>query len=65
MTESQDLIRNAIAEALEFHMNDKGITVSVTQLADIIVRHVDFIDNPVLAHKGINWYVKDLFKKIK
>lgn len=63
MKDYKDLLRNDITEALEKDLNDKTLSVSYGQLADCIMRNADFSD-PTLAHKGVNWHVKELLKQL-
>jgi hypothetical protein len=62
--ENEDLIKNQLSEAL-VKFSDQKMSISDAQnLADIVLRYVDF-SNSSLSHKGINWYAKHLLKKIE
>lgn len=61
--ESQGLLARQLSEALEKFSGNKISTETANKVADMALRNVDF-SNSTLAHKGINWYAKELLKKI-
>jgi hypothetical protein len=58
------LLTNQLADALVKY-SDKRLSSDIAEkVANIALKNVDF-SNSTLAHKGINWFAKDLLKRIK
>lgn len=62
--ENTGLLMNQLAEALVKFSNERLTFGLAEKVANIALKNVDF-SNSTLAHKGINWYAKDLLKLIK
>ncbi|GAA4881726.1 hypothetical protein GCM10023310_72210 [Paenibacillus vulneris] len=62
--ENKSLLVDQLSEAL-VKFSDKKMSFSIAKkVADIALKNIDF-SNSTLSHKGINWYAKDLLKKIR
>lgn len=57
------VLKNRLVEALIKFSDEQLSDEEALELANTIIKHVDF-SNSTLAHKGINWYVKDLLKRV-
>ncbi|GEL76582.1 hypothetical protein [Tenuibacillus multivorans] len=58
---------NAIARELSIALvkfsKDNLSTEEAERIAEIVLEDID-LDNPTLAHKGINWLAKDILRQI-
>ncbi|MCM3633981.1 MULTISPECIES: hypothetical protein [Paenibacillus] len=61
--ENQTLLVKELSNALIKFSQEKLSPVLANKVATLAVENVDFT-NSALAHKGINWYAKDLLKRI-
>ena len=62
--ENQTLLAEELTNALIKFSQEKLSPVLANKVATLAVENVDFT-NSALAHKGINWYAKDLLKRIQ
>lgn len=62
--EDQTLLVKELTSALIKYSQDKLPRVTANKVAMLAVKNIDF-NNSTLAHKGINWYAKDLLKSIR
>ncbi len=60
---NKDLLTFQLSEALVKFSNERISSDNAQKVANIALKNVDF-SNSALSHKGINWYAKDLLKKI-
>lgn len=62
--ENADLLSNELSEALLKFSSNKISVSMADKIADVALKNIDF-SNSALSHKGINWYAKDLLKRMK
>ena len=57
-------LENELATALFRLSFGKYSVVEAKEKASRLVKNIDF-DNDMIAHKGVNWYAKEILKKMK
>jgi hypothetical protein len=62
--QDMSMLAEELSIAIEKFSNRRIPSNHAQKIAEIAVRNVDF-NNSTLAHKGINWFAKDLLKKIR
>lgn len=61
---SNDALKQSLVSALIKFSENKLTLDKAIKVADVIVSKVDFSD-PVLSHKGINWFAKDFLRQFR
>ncbi|MBD8839437.1 hypothetical protein IFU39_16615 [Paenibacillus sp. CFBP 13594] len=61
---ANEAIKQSLVNALIKFTDNKLTLDKAIEVADVIISKVDFSD-PVLSHKGINWFVKDFLKNFR
>lgn len=54
---------NELSKALIKFSNDKLENSQAKRIAEIAIKNIDF-NNSVLAHKGVNWYAREIIDSI-
>lgn len=56
-------LRNELTKALMKFSNNKLSDVQANKIAQIAIGNIDF-NNSALAHKGLNWYAREIVDTI-
>lgn len=59
-----EFLTNQLAEALIKFSEKRLDSSKAYKIASVVLDKIDF-SNPTLSHKGINWFAKDLLKRIR
>ncbi|GGD07655.1 hypothetical protein [Pontibacillus salipaludis] len=63
MERNKWMLKDELSEALVRFSEGKLSNEYAREIANITLQNVDF-NNSALAHKGVNWFAKDLLRKI-
>ncbi|GGP16374.1 hypothetical protein [Oceanobacillus neutriphilus] len=58
-----NLLTEQLSEALLRFSDSKISKQEALNIANVALRNVD-LNDPVFAHKGLNWYAKEILKKV-
>ncbi|WP_339198601.1 hypothetical protein MKY95_10190 [Paenibacillus sp. FSL P4-0176] len=61
---TNDALKLSLINALIKFSDERFTLDKAIEVADVIASKVDFSD-PVLSHKGINWFAKDFLKHFR